>query len=214
MGAPHASGAEADDTAARPTRSALSPLRLPLYRRLWVASLVSNLGTWMHEAAGAWLMTMLSHSPLLVALMQTAASLPLFLLAFPAGALADVVDRRRVLLITQAWMLLAAAALGVLAIAGLVTPPVLLGLTFALGVGSAMTSPAWQAITPELVSAQDLPAAIALGGVAFNLARAVGPALGGFATASIGPGMVFLVNAASFLTVLAVLATWRGTTSA
>jgi MFS family permease len=211
MGAPHASGAEADDTAARPTRFALSPLRLRLYRRLWLASLVSNLGTWMHQAAGAWLMTTLSHSPLLVALMQTAASLPFFLLAFPAGALADVVDRRRVLLLTQAWMLLAAAALGVLAIAGLVTPPVLLGLTFALGVGSAMTSPAWQAITPELVSAQDLPAAIALGGVSFNLARAVGPALGGLATASIGPGMVFLVNAASFLAVLAVLATWRRT---
>jgi len=211
MGAPHASGAEADDTVARPPRSALSPLRRPAYRRLWLASLVSNLGTWMHEAAGAWLMTMLSHSPLLVALMQTAASLPFFLLAFPAGAFADVVDRRRVLLITQAWMLAAAAALGVLALAGLVTPPVLLGLTFALGLGSAMTSPAWQAITPELVSAQDLPAAIALGGVAFNLARAVGPALGGLATASVGPGMVFLLNAASFLAVLAVLATWRRT---
>ena len=211
MGAPHASGAEPGDAAARPTRSALSPLRLPVYRRLWLASLVSNLGTWMHEAAGAWLMTMLSPSPLLVALMQTAASLPFFLLAFPAGALADVVDRRRVLLITQAWMLVAAAALGVLAIAGLVTPLVLLALTFALGVGSAMTSPAWQAITPELVSTRDLPAAIALGGVAFNLARAVGPALGGLATASVGPGMVFLLNAASFLAVLAVLATWRRT---
>ena len=90
-------------------------------------------------------------------------------------------------------------------------PPVLLGLTFALGIGSAMTSPAWQAITPELVSSQDLPAAIALGGVAFNLARAVGPALGGLATASIGAGMVFLLNAASFLAVLAVLAAWRRT---
>jgi MFS family permease len=155
MGAPHPSGAEADGPAPSPTRSALSPLRLPVYRRLWLASVVSNLGTWMHEAAGAWLMTMLSASPLLVALMQTAASLPFFLLAFPAGALADVVDRRRVLLITQAWMLMAAAALGVATIAGLVTPPVLLGLTFALGVGSAMTSPAWQAITPELVSSQD-----------------------------------------------------------
>src|SRR5262249_56630901 len=124
---------------------------------------------------------------------------------------ADVVAGRRVLLITQAGMMLAAAALGVLALAGLVTPQVLLGLTFALGVGSAMTSPAWQAITPELVSAQDLPAAIALGGVAFNLARAVGPALGGLATASIGPGMVFLLNAASFLAVLAVLATLHPT---
>ena len=99
MGAPHASGAESDGAAAQSTRSALSPLRLPQYRRLWLASLVSNLGTWMHEAAGAWLMTTLSASPLLVALMQTAASLPFFLLAFPAGALADVVDRRRVLLI-------------------------------------------------------------------------------------------------------------------
>ena len=211
MGAPHASGAESDRAAAQSTRSPLSPLRLPQYRRLWLASLVSNLGTWMHEAAGAWLMTTLSASPLLVALMQTAASLPFFLLAFPAGALADVLDRRRVLLISQCWMLAAAAALGVLTIAGVVTPPVLLGLTFALGIGSAMTSPAWQAITPELVSSQDLPAAIALGGVAFNLARAVGPALGGLATASIGAGMVFLLNAASFLAVLAVLATWRRT---
>ena len=141
--------------------------------------------------------------------MQTAATLPFFLLAFPAGALADVLDRRRLLLATQTWMTLAAAALGVLTLAGMTTPPLLLGLTFALGIGAAMTAPAWQAMTPELVPRADLPAAIALNAVAFNLARAVGPAAGGLTTASIGPGAVFLVNAASFLGVLLVLARWR-----
>jgi MFS family permease len=141
--------------------------------------------------------------------MQTAASLPFFLLAFPAGALADVVDRRKLLIVTQAWMLVSAATLGALTLAGVVTPTLLLALTFALGIGSSMTAPAWQAVTPELVSRRDLPAAIALGAVAFNLARAVGPALGGLTTASLGPGVVFLVNAASFLAVLIVLARWR-----
>jgi len=121
---------------------AWGPLRQPIYRSLWLAALVSNLGTWMHEAAGAWMMTTLASSPLLVALMQTAASLPFFMLAFPAGALADIVDRRRLLLWTQTWMLASAAALGVLTLAGLVTPPMLLGLTFTLGIGSAMTGPA------------------------------------------------------------------------
>ncbi len=190
---------------------AWNPLRQPLYRSLWLAALVSNLGTWMHEAAGAWMMTKLAPSPLLVALMQTAASLPFFLLAFPAGALADIVDRRRLLLWTQTWMMVAAAALGLLTLAGVVTPRILLGLTFALGIGAAMTGPAWQAITPELVSRTDLPAAITLGGVAFNIARAVGPALGGLAVAAVGSGAVFLLNAASFLAVLLVLARWRRT---
>jgi MFS family permease len=208
MGTPQPLVAEAPE-AATPPHSAWAPLRHPVYRGLWVAALVSNVGTWMHEAAGAWLMTTLAPSPLLVALMQTAASLPFFLLAFPAGALADVADRRRLLLVSQTWMLAAAATLGVLTLAGKVTPDVLLGLTFALGLGAAMTAPAWQAITPELVSRDDLPEAVALGGVAFNLARAVGPALGGLTTASVGPGVVFLLNAASFLAVLVVLARWR-----
>src|SRR5262245_31714927 len=208
MGAPRPLVAEAPEAAA-PPHSAWAPLRHPVYRSLWLAALVSNVGTWMHQAAGAWLMTTLASSPLLVALMQTAASLPFFLLAFPAGALADVADRRRLLLVSQTWMLAAAASLGILTLAGEVTPDVLLGLTFALGLGSAMTAPAWQAITPELVSRDDLPEAVALGGVAFNLARAAGPALGGLTTASVGPGVVFLLNAASFLAVLVVLARWR-----
>src|SRR5262249_56915052 len=122
--------------------------------------LVSNLGTWMHEAAGAWMMTTLAPSPLLVALMQTAASLPFFLLAFPAGALADIIDRRRLLLWTQTWMLASAAALGVLTLAGVVTPRLLLGLTFTLGIGSAMTGPAWPASTPGPGSRTPLPPAL------------------------------------------------------
>ncbi len=192
-----------------PSSSALSPLRQPLFRAVWLAAVVSNVGTWMHDTSAAWLMTSLSPSPLMVALMQTAMSLPFFLLALPAGALADVVDRRRVLLGTQGWMLAAAAALGVLALSGRTTPWSLLGLTFALGLGAAMNAPAWQAITPELVPREDLAPAVALNGVAVNVARAVGPALGGLLVAAIGPGGVFLLNAASFVGVIAVLAAWR-----
>ncbi|HLK09823.1 MAG TPA: MFS transporter [Candidatus Binatia bacterium] len=189
--------------------SAWGPLRQPLFRAVWLAAVVSNVGTWMHDTSAAWLMTSLSTSPLVVALMQTAMSLPFFLLALPAGALADVVDRRRVLLVTQTWMLVAALALGMLALSGRTTPWSLLGLTFALGLGAAMNAPAWQAITPELVAREDLAPAVALNGVAVNVARAVGPALGGLLVAVISPGGVFLLNAASFVGVIAVLGAWR-----
>ena len=126
--------------------SAWSPLRSSVFRALWIASVVSNVGTWMQNVAAAWLMTLLTPSPLMVALVQAATSLPVFFVALPAGALADVVDRRRLLLFTQGWMLLAATALGVLTILELVDPWILLGLTFALGLGAAMNAPAWQAI--------------------------------------------------------------------
>src|SRR5438874_8519194 len=129
--------------------SAWSPLRHPLFRALWIASVVSNLGTWMEEVGEAWLMTEQTPSPLLVALLQTADSLPIFLLALPAGALADVVDRRRLLLFTQVWLGLAAATLGVLTLLGLTTPVVLLVVTFVVGIATALNVPAWQAITPE-----------------------------------------------------------------
>jgi MFS family permease len=171
----------------------------------------SNIGGAMHDAAGGWTMTTLTHEPLLVALMQTASSLPLFLLAFPAGALADVVDRRRLLLLSQTWMMLVAAALGVVTLLGYLTPWVLLGCTFALGVGAAANAPAWQAILPELVPRADLPPAVALGSVSFNVARAVGPAIGGLLVAASGPGPVFLLNAISFLGVVFVLLRWNRT---
>ena len=192
--------------------SALAPLRHRLFRALWIASLASNVGTWMQNTAAAWLMTSLSPSPVMVALTQTATSLPYFLLALPAGALADVVDRRRVLLITQVWMALTAAALALISFLGWIDAWSLLGLTFALGIGAAFTAPAWQAYAPNLVRRDDLPAAVALSGVSLNVARAVGPAAGGFLFAARGPGAVFLANAVSFLTLVAVLLVARPTT--
>ncbi|MCW5890706.1 MAG: MFS transporter [bacterium] len=190
--------------------TAWTPLRHRAFRAVWIAALASNVGTWMQEAAGAWLMTSLAHgNPLLVALMQTAASLPFFLLALPGGALADIVDRRRYLLLTQAWMLLSATVLGLCTLAGLTTPWLLIGLTFSIGVGAALNNPAWAAMIPDLVPRAELPAAVALGSVALNASRAVGPALGGVLVGALGPGWVFLLNAASFLGVLAVLFRWR-----
>jgi MFS family permease len=185
------------------------PLRQPLFRALWVASLTSNIGTWMHESAAGWLMTSLTSSPVLIALMQTATTLPIFFLALPAGALADGVDRRWMLILTQASMFIAAATLGVLTLADAMTPWLLLILTFALGAGAAMNAPAWQATAPELVPRADLPSAVALTGMGLNLARAVGPALGGIVVALAGAWAVFFVNAVSFLSIIVVLYGWR-----
>jgi len=176
---------------------------------LWLAALVSNIGTWMQNVGAAWLMTSLSPSPLLVALIQTASSLPILLLALPAGALADIVDRRRLLILSQALMLAAAGSLSWLTILHLTNPILLLVLTFALGLGSALNAPAWQAMIPELVPRDDLTAAIALGGINYNAARAIGPALGGIVVAWAGAGATFALNAASFLAVIAVLYQWE-----
>src|SRR2546422_5863828 len=177
--------------------SAWRPLRESVFRALWIATVVSNIGTWMQDVGESWLMTSLTSSPVLVALVETAGSLPVVLVALPAGALADVVDRRRLLLVMQIWMCVAAGAMGVLALVGHMTPGRLLSLTFLLGGGSAMRNPAWRAITPELVRPSDLPAAITLSGVGINIARAIGPALGGLIVAASGPWAVFFLNAAS-----------------
>jgi MFS family permease len=141
-----------------------TPLSQPAFRAIWIASVVSNVGTWMQNVGVAWLMTELTPSPVLVALIQTATSLPVFLVGLPAGALADVLDRRRMLLVAQTWMLLAAAILGGLTLADRTTPMALLLLTFALGLGGALNSPAWQAIVPELVPRRQLASAVALNG--------------------------------------------------
>jgi MFS family permease len=185
------------------------PLAQPLFRALWLAAVASNIGTWMHNVGADWLMTTLAPSPLMVGLMQTVENAPLFLLALPAGALADIVDRRRLLLYTQGWMLLSAVALGMLTLFGLTTPGILLLLIFLLGLGSALNAPAWQAIVSELVPRADLSAAVSLNSVAFNIARAIGPALGGFVVAAIGPWAVFLLNSLSFVGVLTVLYRWH-----
>src|SRR2546427_2359155 len=191
--------------------SAWSPLRHPVFRALWVVTIISNVGTWMQNVAAAWLMTSLSQSSVMVALVQTATSLPVFFLALPAGALADVVDRRRLLLLTQSWMLLIALLLGALTLLNLTTPWTLLLLTFSLGIGAATNAPAWQSCIPELVPREDLPGAVALGSVGFNIARAMGPALGGLVIAATGPGGAFVLNAISFVGVLAVLYRWQHT---
>jgi MFS family permease len=163
----------------------------------------------MHEAGAGWLMTSLTSSPVMIALMQTATTLPIFFLALPAGALADGLDRRRMLIVTQGLMFITAATLGVASLVDAMTPWLLLLLTFALGAAAALNAPAWQATTPELVPRSDLPSAVALTGMGLNLARAIGPALGGVVVAALGPWAVFLVNAVSFLFVIAVLYSWR-----
>jgi MFS family permease len=190
------------------------PLSEPHFRDLWIASTVSNLGSWMQDTAGTWLMTVLTPSPLLIALMQTAASLPVVLLGLVAGATADIFDRRRLLIFWQAWMLTAVAILAVLTFFNIISPWVLLTLTFLLNVGAAMNSPAWQAIVPELVPRQQLPDAVSLNSAGFNLARAVGPALGGLALAAYihvdtGAASVFLLNSLSFVGVIVVLYRWN-----
>jgi len=194
--------------------SAWSPLRRPLFRGLWIADVASNIGTWMHDSAAAWLMTLLAPSPLMVSLVQAATTLPLFLLALPAGALADIFDRRRILLIAQVWWFVTTALLGVLTITGVIQPWMLLLITLAIGAGSAVDLPAWQAIIPETVPRDELPAAVGLGSVAINIARAIGPAIAGVIIVAGGPGPVFFINAVSVLGVFWVLWRWRRQPSA
>jgi MFS family permease len=186
----------------------------PLFALLLLASLVSNIGTWMHDAAASWLMALLTKSPVMMALIQSATSVPLFLLSLPAGAVADKLDRRRLLIGTQCWMMIVALSLGILTIAGIRTPWVLLSFTFLLSAGAAMTGPAWHSIFPDLVEPHELPSAISLRDVCFNISRIAGPVIGGliiamFGGAEIGAGSVFILNALSFSGVIAVLLKWQ-----
>jgi MFS family permease len=192
-----------------PAASAWAPFRHRLFAAMWGAQFVSNIGGWMQTVAAQWLMLTLTGSAAYVALVQTAAGLPVVLFAILAGTIGDLVDRRHFLLITQTFMLVAAAALGALAIAGLVTPWVLLALIFAVGTGQALTSPTWQTLQPELVTPAERTQAISLGSVNQNLARAVGPAIGGVILAASSAGAVFLINAASFAAVIGVLIMWH-----
>jgi MFS family permease len=193
-----------DDAVATP-----GPLSFPVFRALWIATIVSNIGTWMHDVGAGWLMTSLSPSPLLVALVQAATTLPMFVLALPAGALADIIDRRRMLLAAQVLGLLAATLLAILTVMDLVTPEVLLAGTFLLGIAAALSAPVYQAIVPELVDKASLPDAIALNSLGVNISRAIGPALGGVIVALAGTAAVFALNALSVLAVLGVLVTWK-----
>ncbi len=202
--------------ATRAAPSGFAPLRVPLFRDRWIASTVSSLGTWMQDTAGTWLMTALTGSPLLIALMQTAASLPVLLLGLLAGATADIFDRRRLLIFWQVWMLSSVGVLAILTFFGHVSPWALLAFTFLLNIGSAMNNPAWQAIVPELVPRELIPDTVSLNAASNNLARAVGPALGGLMVAAFkqtdtGAGSVFFLNAISFAGVIWVLFNWKRT---
>ena len=193
----------------RETASLWRPLRTPIFRQLLLADVVSDVGTFMQGVGAAWLMVSLGAGPMYVALTQTASSLPFFLLALPAGSIGDIVDRRKLILYTEAWMVCVAAALAVVTLTGVVTPWLLLALTFALSAGDAFETPTWRAVLPELVAKDDLPAASALNGIEFNIARAVGPALAGVLIATAGVGAAFLVNVASFAGVILVVARWK-----
>ena len=195
--------------AVRAVPGAWTPLQTALFRNLWIATIVSNVGTWMQDVGAGWLMTSLSSSPSIVALVEAADSFPLMLLALPAGALADIVDRRRLLIVIQFYLLIVTATLGLLTLLDMVTAWMLLGFVFILGVGSAVMLPAWSALVPELVPHDEMPAAVALNSVAINAARAIGPAIAGILVAAVGVWLVFVLNALSYFGILAVLLRWR-----
>lgn len=189
------------------TTSPWAPLAAGTFRALWLAQFASNVGTWVQSVGAQWLV--LDHGPTVVALVQTASTLPAFMFALPAGVLADLTDRKRLLVWAQLFMTVVAALLAVATFTGGMTPGLLLTLTFLLGCGSALVGPAWQAIQPELVPREQLKQASALGAVNMNIARAVGPALGGLLVSVAGIGWTFALNAVSFVVILVALQLWR-----
>ncbi|EEO27504.1 MFS transporter [Oxalobacter paraformigenes] len=188
---------------------AWTPLRHPVFRMLWIAILFVNIASWMQDVGAGWLMTSLAPTPVMVSLVQAATSTPFFLLAIPAGAMADIVDRRRYLIGTQVWMVACAGTLGILTLSGMTGSVLLLLFTFFLGVGIAMMMPAWGAIIPELVPREELQSAVALNSIAINIARSVGPAIAGIIVASAGSGAVFMANACLYSIVLFLIARWK-----
>ncbi|HEX2774277.1 MAG TPA: MFS transporter [Micromonosporaceae bacterium] len=194
---------------AEPPAAAWAPLRLATYRTLWLALLGANLGTWMQTVGAQWLLVDEPNASTLVAMVQTASMLPILLLALPAGALADALDRRHLLIAVQCFISLIGLMLTVLTATGRMQPALLLTLTFALGAGQALTLPAWAALIPELVPRSHLQSAAALGSINVNVARSVGPAVAGFLVAQTGVAVVFAVNAVSYLIFALALVRWR-----
>jgi MFS family permease len=189
---------------------ALAPFRMPMFRGLWSANVLSTIGGYVNDVGAAWLMTSLSTSPLLVSLVQVASNAPFFLLALPGGALGDILDKRKLLLVTQNVMMVLSALLGVLTLLGLISPVSLLLILFTVEVFDALAGPAWQTLIPEMVGPKEMRAAITLNSVGMNVARAVGPALGGAIVAIMATsGPAFLVNAVSFVAVIVFLWRWK-----
>jgi MFS family permease len=189
-----------------PVAAAWSPLAVPVFRMVWVAVLITNIGGWMASVATAWLMTSLDLSPLMVSLVSAATSLPLFLFALPAGALADIVDRRKLLILAQFFMLALSIVLLLLTITGLITPWSVLVLIFLIETGTAFETPAFLAVLPGLVPRQQLQPALALNGVGINISRIVGPALGGLVVSAVGLVSALAINAITFAAVICAYA--------
>lgn len=197
------------ETTASSVTSAWAPLRHRLFFWLWVTQLASNIGVWMQTVGAQWFLVEQTGSPALVAWVQTASMLPALFLSLLAGVLADQFDRRWLLILSNAAAMLLAGVLSLMTYTHTLTPSSLLVITFLIGATATLTGPAWQAIQPELVPRSELASASALGGVAVNAARAVGPALAGFLVALTGPALVFLLNAVSFVLVIVALSVWR-----
>ena len=191
------------------TSSAWAPFAYPAFTVLWIATVVSNVGTWMQDVGAAWLMTELAPSPVIVAAVQAATTLPVFLFALIAGAVADIVDRRRLLIVVNILTSILAGIFAVLVSLEQINPILLLVLTFALGTCAAFIAPAWQAIVPQLVERRDLPAAIALNSIGINISRAIGPALAGALIVATGLAAPFAVNAVCTLAIVGALLWWK-----
>lgn len=187
----------------------LAPFKHAAFSVLWIATVISNVGTWMHDVGAGWLMTELAPSPLMVAAVQAATTLPIFLFALLAGAVADIVDRRRLLISVNAGLGIAAMAMTFLVYSGFMTAWLLLVFTFIFGTGIAFIAPAWQAIVPKLVPKKDLPAAIAMNSMGINISRAIGPAVAGFLIVAVGLTAPFAMNAFSFIGIIAAVYWWK-----
>lgn len=198
-----------ETTAAQDSPPPISPLRIPIFRMVWTASLASNFGSLIQAVGASWLMVSLSASATHVALVQSSTTLPVMLLALAAGAIADNMDRRVVMLVAQSFMLVVSVILAICAAMGVLSPWLLLSFTFLIGCGSALNGPAWQASVGDMVPRSALPSAITLNSMSFNIARSLGPAIGGAIVAAAGAAMAFLANALSYIGLIIVLLRWR-----
>ena len=185
------------------------PLRQPIFRAVWFASLASNFGGLVQMVGASWMMTSIADSPDMVALVQASTTLPVMLFSLAAGAISDNYDRRRIMLTAQGFMLCVSILLALSAWFDLLTPWLLLGFTFLIGCGTALNNPAWQSSVGDMVPRKDVPAAVTLNSVAFNIARSVGPAIGGAIVAAAGAVAAFVINAFSYIALITVLARWQ-----
>ncbi|MBZ9793368.1 MFS transporter [Rhizobium sp. 3T7] len=195
-------------SAAKASGGTFAPLAQPVFAVLWIATVLGNTGSFMRDVASSWLMTDLSASPAAVAMVQAAGTLPIFLLAIPAGVLTDILDRRKFLIAVQLLLASVSISLMVLSQTGMLSVSALIGLTFLGGIGAALMGPTWQAIVPELVKREDVKSAVALNSLGINIARSIGPAAGGLLLAALGAGITYGADVASYAVVIAALVWW------